>query len=66
MYMAYADQLKKLFLEYTDENLMAEEKDDRIGWEEVSDRNIHIKTGGLLKFCKDHRFIPHLFNIESL
>lgn len=66
MYMAYTQQLKRLFLNYTDENLLAQDKDDMIAWEEVSDRNIHIKTGGLLKFCKDYRFIPHLFNIESL
>ena len=42
------------------------EEGPRVIWREIADKNMGIKFGAFLKFCRDNHLIPHMFNIESL
>lgn len=63
-YIAYQGQLKSLFQNFIDFNLMDE--GPRILWREIADRNFGIKFGAFLKFLRDNHLIPILCNVETL
>lgn len=41
-------------------------KGPRVIWKEIAEKNMGVKFGAFLKFCRDNHLIPHMFNIESL
>ncbi len=64
VYLAYVNQLKKLFTRYNEFNLTNPE--ENVQWREVAEKSMGIKCSAFLKFCRDNLMIPHMFNVESL
>ena len=49
VYIAYQDQLKRLFQTYIDHNITM--KGPRVIWKEIAEKNMGVKFGAFLKFC---------------
>lgn len=64
VYLAYLDQLKRLFTDFVHVNLNVGKK--TVSWKDIEERNSAMIARSFLKLCRYTYLIPHLLNIESL